>query len=345
MSKFLSDTIKNLKKTNPYIGLAEEGVLGDITDYIDTGSYAVNALVSGSIYGGLPGNRITMLAGESTTGKTYFLLTIFAKFLQNNKDSVGVLFETESAISKKMIEDFGMDPQRILIVPVSTIQEFRHQALVIIDNYEKKRGSEEGCPKIIMGLDSLGMLSTTKEVDDMSSGSETRDMTRAQLLRGSFRVLTLKLAKAAIPMVVTNHVYDTMGMYSAKQISGGQGPYLASSIILQLSKKKETQQGKVVGNIVHVRAKKSRMTVEEEKVDAYINFRDGLSRWYGMITFAVAAGIFEKSGSYIVTPDGSKTYAKNIMKNPDKYFNSDVLEKIEKYVASRFKYGSDKEGV
>ena len=192
---FLKDIIK--QTGNEYAGIVSDGVeSGDVENFIDTGSYVMNAILSGSINGGLPGNKITALAGESATGKTFFLMGMCKNFLDKNPDGGVIYFESESAITKSMVEDRGIASDRMVILPVATVQEFRTQAIKVLDAYLEKPEADR--KPMFMCLDSLGMLSTTKEVEDTSEGKETRDMTRAQVLKAAFRVLTLKLGKAKV---------------------------------------------------------------------------------------------------------------------------------------------------
>ncbi len=255
----INDFLKNIIKEtgNEYANLVSDGVeSGDVEHYIDTGSYVMNAILSGSLKGGLPSNKITALAGESATGKTFFLMGMVKHFLDANPDGGVTFFESESAITKKLVIDRGIDPKRMVIFPVATVQEFRHQALKILDTYMQQEESKR--KPLFMCLDSLGMLSTTKEVEDTSEGKETRDMTRAQVLKAAFRVLTLKLAKAKVPMVVTNHTYDVVGSYiPMKEMGGGSGLKYAASSIVYLSKKKDKDGTVVVGNIVKIKNQKS----------------------------------------------------------------------------------------
>ena len=207
---FLKDIAKEIG--NDYASLVSDGVsAGDTAGFIDTGSHIFNALLSGSINGGIPNNKITAIAGETSTGKTFFCLGIVQHFLESNPDAGVIYFESESAISKQMIESRGIDSKRMIIVPVTTVQEFRTQAVKIVDKYLKQKESDR--KPLMFVLDSLGMLSTSKEIEDTEAGKETRDMTRAQVLKGAFRVLTLKLGLANVPMIVTNHTYDVVGSY------------------------------------------------------------------------------------------------------------------------------------
>lgn len=217
----MEDIFSNLLKEtgNEYASIAEEGIeAGDITGYISTGSYSLNALLSGSIYNGIPANKVTAFAGEPSTGKTFYALNIVNEFLKTNPNGYVFYFESESAISKQMLIDRGVDVKRIGVLPVATVQEFRTQAIKILDRYMEQK---ERLPMLFV-LDSLGNLSTEKEVADMTDGKDTRDMTRAQLIRGAFRVLTLKLGKAKVALVVTNHTYDVTGAYvPIKKMGGG----------------------------------------------------------------------------------------------------------------------------
>tara|TARA_Y100001973_G_scaffold86120_1_gene128768 strand:+ start:134 stop:1150 length:1017 start_codon:yes stop_codon:yes gene_type:complete len=337
MNDFLKDIIK--ETGNEYASLVSDGVeAGDNDSFIDTGSYIFNALLSGSLYGGLPANKITALAGESATGKTYFLMGMVKNFLDANPDAGVVYFESESAITKQMVIDRGIDPDRMVILPVTTVQEFRTQGLKVLDRYMQQ--DVDVRRPMFMCLDSLGMLSTTKEVEDTSDGKETRDMTRAQVLKAAFRVLTLKLAKAKVPMVVTNHTYDVVGsMFPTKEMGGGSGLKYAASSIVYLSKKKEKDGTEVIGNIVHCKNHKSRLTIENKMVDVRLTYDKGLDRHYGLIDLAVKYDIFKSVSTRIELPDGSKQYGKTIMNDPEKYFTEDVMKQLDEAATKEFKYG------
>ena len=300
---FLKDIAKEIG--NDYASLVSEGVsAGDTAGYIDTGSYIFNSLLSGSIYGGIPNNKITAIAGETSTGKTFFCLGMVQHFLESNPDAGVIYFESESAISKQMIEDRGIDSNRILIVPVTTVQEFRLQAIKILDKYNEQTAKER--KPLMFVLDSLGMLSTSKEVEDSEAGKETRDMTRAQVVKSIFRVLTLKLGKANVPLIVTNHTYDVVGAYiPTKEMGGGSGLKYAASTIVYLSKKKEKDGKEIIGNIIKCKTAKSRLTKENSSVETRLFYDRGLDRYYGLLELGEKHGVLERKGNRFIIGESS----------------------------------------
>ena len=334
---FLTDVAKEIG--NEYAGLVSDGVsAGDSADFIDTGSHIFNALVSGSIYGGVPSNKITAIAGESSTGKTFFCLGIVQHFLDSNPDAGVIYFESESAISKQMIEDRGIASDRMLIVPVATIEQFRTQACRILDNYVDQ--PEDKRQPLMFVLDSLGMLSTEKEIADVAADKQVRDMTKSQLIKGAFRVLTLKLGKVNVPMLVTNHTYDVIGSYvPTKEMGGGSGLKYASSTIVYLSKKKEKDGTEVVGNIIKCKAQKSRLTKENSQIETRLYYDKGLDRYYGLLELGERGGLWKNvAGRYEM--NGKKVYAKQILKDPETYFTVEVMQALDEIAAQEFRYGS-----
>ena len=336
---FLDTVIK--ESGNEFAGLVSEGIAaGDITDYVDTGSYIFNALVSGSLFGGLPSNKVTALAGESSTGKTFFALSVVRNFLDANPTGGVIYFETESAISRDMIESRGIDSKRMIIMPVATIEEFRTQACRILDKYLKEP-KDDRVPMMFV-LDSLGMLSTTKEMEDVANDKQVRDMTKSQLIKGAFRVLTLKLGQAQVPMIVTNHTYDVIGSYvPTKEMGGGTGLKYAASTIIYLSKSKERDSKKeVVGNIIKCEAKKSRLTIEGSKVATRLFFDErGLDKYYGLLELGIEYGVFGKNGNRVLIGESS-VYPSAVLADPEKYFTPEVMEQLEVAAQKEFSYGN-----
>ena len=223
-------------------------------------------------------------------------------------------------------------------MPVTTVQEFRTQAIKILDSYLVQNEADR--KPLFLALDSLGMLSTTKEVEDTAEGKETRDMSRAQVLKAAFRVLTLKLGRAKVPMLVTNHTYDVIGsMFPQKEMGGGSGLKYAASSIIYLSKKKEKDGTEVIGNIVHCKNHKSRLTVENKMVDVRLTYDKGLDRYYGLLELAEKYNIFKKVSTRYELPDGTKQFGKTILNNPEEYFTEEIMGQLETCAGKEFLYG------
>ena len=308
--------------------------------FVDTGSFIFNALVSGSLYGGVSGDKITAIAGESSTGKTFFSLAVVKNFLDNNPDSYCLYFDTEAAINKSLLKSRGIPLDRVAVVNVVTIEEFRTKALKAVDMYLKKpEGDRKPCMFV---LDSLGMLSTNKEITDALDDKQVRDMTKSQLIKGAFRMLTLKLGQAKIPMLVTNHTYDVIGAYvPTKEMGGGSGLKYAASTIIHLSKKKEKDGTEIVGNIIKAKTDKSRLSKENMDVGVRLYYDErGLDRYYGLLELGEKGGLWKNVAGRYDMGDGKKVYAKVILKEPELYFTDDIMEKLEVIANGTYSYGA-----
>ena len=332
---FLKDIVKEIG--DDFTKLASD--IDETESYVDTGSYVFNALVSGSIFGGVSGNKITAIAGESSTGKTFFSLAVVKNFLDSNPDGYCLYFDTEAAVNKPLLESRGIDLTRFVVVNVVTIEEFRNKALKGIDIYSKSP-VEERKPCMFV-LDSLGMLSTSKEINDVLNDKEVRDMTKSQLIKGTFRMLTLKLGQANVPLIVTNHTYDVIGAYvPTKEMGGGSGLKYAASSIIYLSKKKEKDGTEVIGNLIKAKTHKSRISKENKDVTIRLYYDErGLDRYYGLLELGEIGGLWKNvAGRYEI--DGKKIYAKEILKTPEKYFTEEVMQKLDEIAHQEFSYGS-----
>ena len=334
MSNFLTDIAKDIG--GEYANLASD--IEENERYVDTGSFIFNALCSGSIYGGISGNKITAIAGESSTGKTFFSLAVVKNFLNANPTGGVIYFDAESAITRNLLDERSIDTSRVLVANVVTIEEFRQKALQIVDNYLKSPVDER--KPLMFVLDSLGMLSTEKEITDALNDKQVRDMTKSQLVKGAFRMLTLKLGQANIPLIVTNHTYDVIGAYvPTKEMGGGSGLKYASSTIIYLTKKKEKDGKDVIGNLIKAKTAKSRLSKENKDVTVRLYYDErGLDRYYGLLELGELGGLWKNTaGRYEM--DGKKVYAKQIMKEPESYFTQEVLEKLDTIAKQEFSYG------
>jgi len=332
---FIKDLIKDIG--DEYATVASN--IDESEQYIDSGSYIFNALISGSIYGGISGNKITAIAGESSTGKTFFSLAVVANFLDSNPNAVCLYFDTESAITRSLLESRNIDTERVVVLNVVTIEEFRTKALQCVDKYLKVDESER--QPMMFVLDSLGMLSTEKEITDALADKNVRDMTKSQLVKGAFRMLTLKLGQANVPLIVTNHTYDVIGSYvPTKEMGGGSGLKYAASTIIYLSKTKEKDGKAVIGNIIKAKTAKSRISKENQEVTVRLYYDErGLDKYYGLLELGELGGLWKNvAGRYEI--DGKKVYAKAVLADPDKYFTKEVMDKLDEIAKQHYSYGA-----
>ena len=332
---FIADLAKEIK--SDFTQIASE--IDDREEYINSGCFILNALLCGSIFGGVSSNKITAIAGESSTGKTFFSLAVVQNFLNENPEGGVIYFDTESAITKSLLTERNIDTSRCIIANVVTVEEFRTQALKIVDKYLKTPADDR--KPLMFVLDSLGMLSTEKEITDALNDKQVRDMTKSQLVKGAFRMLTLKLGQANIPMLVTNHTYDVIGAYvPTKEMGGGSGLKYAASSIIYLSKKKEKDGTEVVGNIIKVKTAKSRLSRENKEVSVRLFYDErGLDRYYGLLELGEIGGLWKNvAGRYEI--DGKKLYAKAMLSDPETYFTDDIMEKLDEIARREFSYGS-----
>ena len=334
------DFLKELEKVvgDEFSALAE--TINDEEQYVDTGSYVLNALVSGSIFGGVSKKRITAIAGETSTGKTFLSLAVVKNFLDHDPTASIVYFDSESAITTDMLDERQIDRSRFFLMKCATVETFRHKAYAALDVYCKK--PEEERKPCMFVLDSLGMLSTEKESTDILNNKQVRDMTKSQLVKATFRTLTLKLGQANIPLIVTNHTYDVIGSYvPTKEMGGGSGLKYAASTIIYLSKKKEKDKTEVVGNIIKAKTVKSRLSRENQQVEIRLFYDErGLDKYYGLLELGETAGMWKNvAGRYEI--NGKKVYAKNIYSEPEKYFTEDVMIKLDETAQRVFSYGAN----
>lgn len=334
---FLKNALKATK--NELAGQADAGIIGDTHEFLDTGSYALNALISGSIFGGFPYGRISCLAAAPSACKTMILLSTCREFLIKKPDAMVFYFESEGAISQEQLRKMGVPLDRFIILPVATIEDFRNQAVNILDEYKKTPVDDR--PPIFMCLDSLGMLSSRKEVSDIADGKDTRDLSKSVLVKATFRVLTLKAGELKVPMAITVHTYASLGaMYPTQEVAGGQGTIYAASSIVMLSKRKEKEGSDQVGVNIRSKMYKSRLTKENEESFFVVDFVKGLKRYSGLSDLAVEAGIFNKVSTRIELPDGRKMFQSQVDKNPEEHFTKEVLDQIDVYCKKKFCYGS-----
>lgn len=329
--------MKNYMKEAKATVAAEEMNSGVVKDWIDSGCYIFNALLSADIYKGFASNKITCIAGEKATGKSWYCLQAVKAFLDKNENGMVVYYDSESTLSKAMLDQRGIPADRVIIDEVITIDEFGTKVKQLLDGYEESP-MEERVPLMIV-LDSLGQLTTEAEAKNVAEGKNTRDMQKQQLIKKALRVCTVQAGKLNIPIFVTAHTYKTMDFIPQTVVQGGEALQYAASSIIMLTKSKDRDGTELVGNIITCKAYKSRFTKEGTSVKTQLRFDTGLNRYYGLLDLAESAGVWKKVGTrYDV--NGQLKFRKAIEENPEEYFTPEVLDKINEYVKQTFNYGT-----
>lgn len=204
--------------------MIEDSPYAYIDEWIGTGSYILNAALSGSIFGGVPNKRSVVWAGEQGTAKTFISLSVCR---ESQKQGYNIIyFDTEAGLDISFVKNLGVDTSKFRLQPVNTIEEFNHIASKLVHSYKEMEKNGETPPKTLIVLDSLGNLSSSKESEDSVSGSEKRDMTKQQQIRKLFRVNGLEFAKLGIPLIICNHVYACLFGEAKVTMSDGSIKYI-----------------------------------------------------------------------------------------------------------------------
>jgi RecA/RadA recombinase len=304
-----ADLNKEMSKISEYGDTLDKSTISEIDHFIPTGNFHLNACLTGSLFGGYPNNRAVALAGPSGTGKTYLILNAIK---QAQKLGYSIIFyDSENAVDKHLVEKFGIDPKTFRYEPCNTVQEFRSSVTAITDVLieQKKKGIK--LPKIMVVLDSAGNLATQKEIDDAKTGSSKADMTRAKLLKSTFRIIMTQFGICKIPFLFTNHTYQTQDLFSRQVGGGGTGPEYAASIILFLGKAKLKEGIEQTGIIVTAKPNKNRFA-KPTPIKFHISFNKGMNPYVGLEeyigwdTCGIERGRFITEGAFGKLTDPSK---------------------------------------
>lgn len=343
----LKDIFKSVDDLNPDSAVLDAATLSTAEDWIDTGSYALNAIISGSLHKGIPSGRITGFAGPSMAGKTLIMNKIMAN--AQKKGYIPVIWDSEVAVDKKSAEGAGMDTARVKYYPVETIEDCRNQICAFLDNVIKADNPDL---KFIVAIDSLGNLASAKEIKDTAAGKEASDVgQRAKAIKSMMRTLTYKAAKAKVPILFSNHIYEGMEMFPTlvKTQSGGKGPIYLASVLVQLSTKNEKASDNpdeqsvaiahnVSGVTLGAMTVKNRFVPSYLKTELYLNFKSGLDKHTGLFEIAEAFGVIEKPGRTVMYKGESLGYRKDLEKNPK--FWDKILPELESVLQEKLCYGT-----
>ena len=375
-----ADLNKEMSKISEYGETLDKSTISEIDHYIPTGNFHLNACLTGSLFGGYPNNRAVALAGPSGTGKTYLILNAIK---QAQKQGYSIIFyDSENAVDKSLVEKFGIDPKTFRYEPCNTVQEFRSSVTAITDVLIEQKKKGIALPKIMVVLDSAGNLATQKEIDDAKTGSSKADMTRAKLLKSTFRIIMTQFGICKIPFLFTNHTYQTQDLFSRQVGGGGTGPEYAASIILFLGKAKLKEGIEQTGIIVTAKPNKNRFA-KPTPIKFHISFNKGMNPYVGLEEYigwdicGIERGRFITEGAFNKLTDPGKADCRKHSFTKDKkeitvYFQpsptarkicvkhlndavdlnqlytpqvltDDVLKLIEPQVVAKFNYGDELE--
>lgn len=274
-----NDLNKEMSKISEYGDTLDKSTVSKIDHYISTGNYSLNACLTGSLFGGYPNNRTVALVGPSGTGKTFLILNGI-KQAQELGYSI-IFYDSENAVDLDLVQKFGIDASKFRYEPCNTVQEFRTSVTAITDTLMEQKKKGATLPKIMIVLDSAGNLATQKEIDDAKSGSDKADMTRAKLLKSTFRILMTRMGICKIPFIFSNHSYQTQDLFSKTVQGGGSGPEYAASIILFLAKAKLKEGTEQTGIIVTAKPNKNRFA-QPIPIKFHISFTKGMNPFIGL---------------------------------------------------------------
>ena len=359
MSKFddkeIDKALDSIDKINPFATYLEDSTLSRVGGWIDTGSYVLNAIVSGSIHGGIPKGRVTMLGGESMTGKTLFVLKILAN--AQKEGLIPVIFDTENAVDPEGAERIGLDISKVKYVPCVTIEQTRNALYKFLTSVKEK--GLEG--KFIVAIDSLGNLQSELEHSRMGKESTSSDMgSKARAMKSLMQTCTNLGATTQTTILCTNHVYDDpAAMFPSieKHMPGGKSIVYLPSVTVQLARKPmksdggktmdaETAVGQknYAGILIRALTRKNRFIKQYLQGEMFLSFHTGLDRYYGLLDLAVGVGAVIQTGSTYQLPDGKKIgYYKNFRKDVDLWEDT-ILPVLEEKIKTEWAYSGGEEG-
>ncbi len=334
--------LKKILGSDDVFAMSDDNNPYNVKEYVSTDCYVLNALIgNGDIFGGLPIGKRVAFAGPSSTGKSLITAYVAKNYLKNKPNAKLIAFESEGSTFKEMMESINIDQDRVFISAVRTVEQFRSQITRLLNSIkeDQKKGKKD---EYIILLDSLGNLGSQKENDDALSDNSKADFTRAKTIRSIFRIISLDLSLLEIPLLVVNHSYESMSLYSAPEMSGGQGVKYAADIVIMLTKAKAKEGTEHIGAILTLNINKSRFIPENIKGKVTVMFKKGIYKYSFLLELGLEFGLIKKEGiSYVL--GGIKKKKKEIIKNPESFFTEENLQSLRDIILSNWSFGGDEE--
>ena len=351
----IDEAFNVIDKLNPYATFLDDGALSNITDFIDTGSYTLNAQISGKLVdGGIPMGRVTMLAGPSQTGKSYIVQNVIRN--AQKKGLQVVVFDTENAIDGEGAKRLGIDISKVKYVPTRSVEECRNIIQQFLDKIMEMR--QKG--KVLIVIDSLANLESEMQLNRMAKDNTSADMgSFAKACKSLLKTCTRMGAFTNTPILITNHIYDDPAArftQLVKAMPGGRTAVYLPTVTLQLSRspiKPEeafeedslaVTQKHMAGVILKSLSVKNRIIKPDIATEMYLSFNTGLNKYHGLKDLAVGFGIINQSGATYSLPDGTKLgYYKN-WRNDEELW-SKLIPQIQEKIDENWSYSSYKEAI
>ncbi len=330
----LMDRLKKTSSIEIASVLDESEVFGD-RQMIPTEVPIINVALSGSLKGGLT-SGVTEIAGPSKHFKTGLALLLVRSFLKKHKDGIILFYDAEFGTPGAYFETFGIDMKKVFHTPITDVEQLKQDIMKQLA--EMKRGDH-----LMIVIDSIGQLASLKEVEDTLEGKSVTDMTRAKAIKSLFRMITPHLRIKDIPLVVVNHTYKTLEMYSKEVTGGGTGMYYAADTIWIVGRQQEKVQEKVAGFNFILNVEKSRFVKEKSKLPVSVMFEVGIDPYSGLLENAIEAGLIEKPAPGWYIKKGSKNKVREADTKTDEFWK-DILasEEFNAFLKKKYEvaYGS-----
>jgi len=352
MSKEIDDILSVIDKTNPYASFLNDSAISNVDGWLDTGSMVLNGIVSGSLFGGIPKNRMTLLAGPSMTGKSFILQKILAN--AQKEGLIPVIFDSENAIDKDGAEALGLDVSKVKYVPVFSIEECRNTIYDFLMKVKEK--GQEG--KFIIAIDSLGNMESQLQIGRMTKNNVSADMgSRAKAMKTLLRTCTQLSGLTKTTILATNHIYeDPAAMFPTlvKAMPGGTAAVYLPSVTIQLARKpvkedKNTDGKLAVGQksysgvILRALTVKNRFIKQYLQGEMYLSFDKGLNKYYGLLDLAVGLGAVTQTGATYQLPDGKKLGYYSKWKDDTELWDNTIIPVIEEKIKQEWAYSNKSE--
>jgi RecA/RadA recombinase len=342
--------------------------LAKVTEYLSTGSYAINRVLSGSIYNGFPVGRISTIAGESQSGKSLLVANTIIEALKNNKVDIVYIFDSEGGVLVDYFKSNNVDMTKINHIPVISLEQCAVKMLNLYDTLVEARQDWLNDPdnndeiRALVVLDSIGGLSSDKLINDaVKKDQMVADMGSSAKLRNNLmRGLMMRVPMSNATLLIVNHIYDdpSAGMFGAskiKQMGGGRGLVYSSHVILQCDKllvksnnddfitgeeKDDDTLGFYKGNRLRFFVVKSRVAKPAFQATVFLSFDHGFNKWDGLVEDATNWGyIQDVRGGVIVPSYSDKRITRKELITNDEIWNT-FINDFEKKSIEKMSYSN-----